>query len=141
MSTDFVMKGIKDILHHGINLNLESVEEEQEYMSVFMDWFTDDTEWYCCPLEERSCIIETKQGVAMCEIFIEDSVMRITPHNEDLFAVITDILRFVAKKHETFIDNFRGKEQGSKILDPEELKNVGTSKSYEEESTEEDEWL
>ena len=48
---------------------------------------------------------------------------------------------YVAKKHESFIDSFRGKEQGSKILDPEELKNVGTSKPYEEESTEEDEWL
>ena len=77
MSTDFVMKGIKDILHHGINLNLESVEEEQEYMSVFMDWFTDDTEWYCCPLEKSSCIIETKHGVAMCEVYIENSVMNL----------------------------------------------------------------
>ena len=141
MSTDFVMKGIKDILHHGINLNLESIEEEEEYMSVFMDWLTDHSEWYCCPLETRSCIIETKHGAAMCEIFIEDSVMRITPHNEDLFGVITDILRFVANKHTNFIDNFRGKEQESKILDPKELKNVGTPKSYEEESTEEDEWL
>ena len=141
MSTDFVMKGIKDFLHHGINLNLESIEEEEEYLSVFMDWFAQNTEWFCCPLENSSCIIETKHGVAMCEVFIENSVMRITPHNEDLFGVITDILRFVAKKHESFIDSFRGKEQGSKILDPEELKNVGTSKSYEEESTEEDEWL
>ena len=77
----------------------------------------------------------------MCEVFIEDSIMKITPHNEDLFGVITDILRFVAKNHESFIDSFRGKEQGSKILDPEELKNVGASKTYEEESTEEDEWL
>ena len=141
MSTDYVMKGIKDILLHGINLELQSIEEEEEYLSVFMEWFSKNTEWYCCPVEERSCIIETKYGVAMCEIFIEDSVMRITPHNEDLFGVITDILRFVAKKHESFIDNFRGKEKGSEILDPKELRNVGTPKSYEEESTEEEEWL
>lgn len=117
------------------------MEEEEEYLSVFMDWLSGNTEWFCYPLEDLSCIIETKHGVAMCEIFIEDSVMRITPHNEDLFGVITDILRFVAKKHETFIDSFRGKEPGSKILDPKELKNVGAPKSYEEESTEEEGWL
>ena len=77
MSADFVMKGIKDILHHGINLELESVEEEEEYLSVFMDWIPENTEWFCCPMETSSCIIETKHGVAMCEVYIEKSIMRI----------------------------------------------------------------
>ena len=141
MSTDFLMKGIKDILHHGINLELESIEEEEEYLNVFMDWMPENTEWFCCPMEPNSCIIESKHGVAMCEVYIEKSIMRITPHNEDLFGVITDILRFVAKKHKSFISNFRGNERDSKILDPGELKNVGVHKVYEEKSTEEDEWL
>ena len=74
----------------------------------------------------------------MCEVFIEDSIMKITPHNEDLFGVITDILRFVAKNHESFIDSFRGKEQGLKDFRSRGVKKCWNSKTYEEESTEED---
>tara|TARA_B100000963_G_scaffold45501_1_gene33930 strand:- start:2413 stop:2670 length:258 start_codon:yes stop_codon:yes gene_type:complete len=85
-------------------------------------------------------MIETKQGAPLAEIYIEDSIMRIAPHDDDLFGIITEILRFVAKEHQKFIDNFRGLEKRSTITSPSEI-NKKTLDSEEEISTEEDEWL
>tara|TARA_R100001440_G_scaffold25941_1_gene42193 strand:- start:23760 stop:24182 length:423 start_codon:yes stop_codon:yes gene_type:complete len=140
MSNDFILKGIKDILNHGINLDLNSIEEEEEYLQVFMDWYVTNTSYYCCQMETNSCMIETKQGAPLAEIYIEDSIMRIAPHDDDLFGIITEILRFVAKEHQKFIDNFRGLEKRSTITSPSEI-NKKTLDSEEEISTEEDEWL
>ena len=144
MSIDVVAKGIQDILKFGINLDLNSFEEIEEYILLFIEWFSKNTEFSCFPLEPYSCTIETKGGSPMCEIWIEDSTMRIIPHHEDLFAIITDILRFIAKEHNKFLDDFRGKEQGSKIVKPSEVKNLGIAEDEEnsdEETTEEEEWL
>ena len=140
MSNDFILKGIKDILNHGISLDLNSIEEEEEYLQVFMDWYVTNTSYYCCQMETNSCMIETKQGAPLAEIYIEDSVLRIAPHDDDLFGIITEILRFVAKEHQKFIDNFRGLEKRSRITSPSEI-NKKTLDSEEEISTEEDEWL
>jgi hypothetical protein len=140
MSNDFILKGIKDILNHGINLDLNSIEEEEEYLQVFMDWYVTNTSYYCCQMETNSCMIETKQGAPLAEIYIEDSVMRIAPHDDDLFGIITEILRFVAKEHQKFIDNFRGLERKSTITSPTEI-NKKILDSEEEISTEEDGWL
>ena len=140
MSNDFILKGIKDILNHGINLDLNSIEEEEEYLQVFMDWYVTNTGYYCCQMETNSCMIETKQGAPLAEVYIEDSVMRIVPHDDDLFGIITEILRFVAKEHQKFIDNFRGLERKSRITSPTEI-NKNILDSEEEISTEEDGWL
>ena len=83
-------------------------------------------------------MIETKQGIPMAEVSIENSSLSITPHNEDLFEIITDILRFVAREHQGFIDNFRGREAQSMISSPSEVKNQPL---YKEEESSEDEWL
>ena len=74
----------------------------------------------------------------MAEISFEDSTLKITPHHEDLFEIITDILRFVAREYQGFIDNFRGREAQSMISSPSEVKNQPL---YKEEESSEDEWL
>lgn len=139
MASDVLMKGIKDILNHGINLGLHSPEEEGEYLQVFMDWYTDNTSYFCYEMDNNSCMIETKNGQALAEIYIDNSILRIIPHEQDLFGPITEILRFVAKEHQKFIDNFRGREDISRITKPSEI-NSKPLDSEEEKSTE-DEWL
>lgn len=139
MANDVLMKGIKDILNHGINLGLQSPEEEEEYLQVFMDWYTDSTSYFCFEMDNNSCMIETKKGQPLAEIYIDNSILKIVPHEQDLFGVITEILRFVAKEHQKFLDNFRGYEAASRITKPSEI-NSKLLDSEEEISTE-DEWL
>jgi hypothetical protein len=139
MSTDFIMKGIKDILAHGINLELESFEEEQAYFELFVNWYSDNTIYYCTPLDNNSCMIETKKGAPLAEVTIESSSLNIIPHHEDLFEIITEILRFVAREHQEFITNFRGREAQSMISSPADVKNQPLHRREEESS--EDEWL
>ncbi len=138
MSKDFILKGIKDILANGINLELESPEEEEAYFELFVDWYSDNTIYYCATLDNNSCMIETRQGIPMAEVSIEHSSLNIIPHTEDLFEVITDILRFVAREHQNVIDNFRGREAQSMISSPSEVKNQPL---HREEESSEDEWL
>jgi len=139
MSNSIILQGIKDVLNHGIALDLQSIEEEEEYLQVFMEWYTENTSYYCCQMETNSCMIETKVGDPLAEIWIEESIMKIMPHDTDLFGVITEILRFIAKEHQNFIDNFRGKEPASTISSPSEINSMPLD-SEEEKSTE-DEWL
>jgi len=138
MSKDFILQGIRDILNHGIHLELNSPEEEEEYLQVFMDWFVDNTDFYCCEMDNNSCMVETKQGAPLAEIFIENGVMKIIPHEEDMFPVITEILRFIAVEHQKFIDNFRGTERKSRITTPSE---INSKLDSEEEISTEEEWL
>tara|TARA_R110000824_G_scaffold139834_1_gene305288 strand:- start:1414 stop:1833 length:420 start_codon:yes stop_codon:yes gene_type:complete len=138
VSRDFILEGIRDILANGINLELDSAEEQEAYFELFVDWYTDNTMYYCVSLDYNTCMIETKQGIPMAEISFEDSTLKITPHHEDLFEIITDILRFVAREYQGFIDNFRGREAQSMISSPSEVKNQPL---YKEEESSEDEWL
>lgn len=138
MSKDFIKQGIQDILNHGIALDLNSPEEEQEYLQVFMDWFVDNTGFYCCEMDNNSCMIETKKGDPLAEIYIENGIMKIIPHEPDLFGVITEILRFIAKEHKKFLANFRGAERQSRITTPSE---INSKLDSEEEMSTEEEWL
>ena len=47
MSRDFILEGIRDILANGINLELDSAEEQEAYFELFVDWYTDNTMYYC----------------------------------------------------------------------------------------------
>lgn len=138
MSKDYILKGIKDILINGINLELESSEEEEAYFDLFLRWFEEYTIYYCAPLDNNSCMVEAENGTPLAEVSFEESKLNIIPHNEDLFELITEVLRFVAREHEGFINNFRGREAQSMISSPSEVKNQPL---HEEEESSEDEWL
>lgn len=64
--------------------------------------------------------------------------MKIIPHEPDLFGVITEILRFIAKEHKKFLANFRGAERQSRITTPSE---INSKLDSEEEMSTEEEWL
>lgn len=143
MSSD-VSSGIKNILLNGINLNLESIEEEDHYMANLATYFEEETEFTAYLSKDGTLEVETKEMQLGMQIHIISSTLYMIPVVQDVFEIFSEVLRFISNKHQKVIMEFRGFEE-TKIESIKELnglKNVEKNETEEESSSDDDyEWI
>ena len=137
MSSDFISSGIKGVLDHGINLKLESEEEESYYILQMCEYFNEETDFKAYLSGDRSFDVEMDRETPILEVTINDSNLTILPYTEDIFEVFTLILSFIAKRHMSILGELRDPVK-HKIENLEEI--VGASES-EEDSSDDYEWI
>jgi hypothetical protein len=130
MSDDFFSSSVKNIFKNGINLNLESIEEEQYYTMKLLEYFEEETEFPTYLRKGHLIEVENLDMQIAVEMMISNSTLYIVPYVNDIFEIFTEVLKFIAHNHEKVMTDFRGVEV-SKI---ENLKNINRA---HDETTEE----
>jgi hypothetical protein len=137
MSSGFGTSGIKNILEYGIDLKLESAEEESYYITRMCDFFNEETEFKAYLSGDRSIEVEEDASTPIAEIFIKDSILSMFPYQPEIFEVFTHMLEFISKYHQEITSEFRGSEE-HKI---ESIENVNTTEESEEDDSDDFEWI
>jgi len=137
MSRDFISSGIQNILEFGIDLRLESTEEETYYASQMCDYFNENSDFKAYLSGDRSFEIEIDRTSPIMEVSIKDSMLNILPYTEDILEAFTLLLAFIAKKHQQLITDFRGLDM-HKIQSPEDV-----NSTIEDDDSDDDdfEWI
>jgi hypothetical protein len=97
--SDFIDSGIRNALEYGIDLKLESKEEEEYYISRLCDFFNTETNYKAYLSGEASIEIEIDRSSPILEVLIRDSILYMIPYAEDMFEAFTLVLSFIAKHH------------------------------------------
>ena len=134
--SDFVSSGIKNILLNGINLNLESIEEEQNYIQKLHVYLEEETEFTAYLKKDNSLDVETEEMQLGMQIHIIDSTLFMVPYIQDVFEIFAEVLKFISSKHMEVVRDFRGTEE-IKIESPQDLYKVKNENTKEEEIEEE----
>ena len=138
MSDDFISSGIKGVLDYGINLKLESEEEEMYYIQKMCEFFNEETDFKAYLSGDRSFDVELDRNTPILEVTINNSNLTMIPYSEDIFEVFTLILSFIVKKHMDVITELREPTE-HKI---EDLKDISPTTQIEEDSSDDDyEWI
>ena len=124
-------------MDYGIDLKLESFEEENYYITQMCDYFNDKTDFKAYLSGDRSFEVEYDRETPILEVIIKDSHLTILPYVEDIFEVFTLILGFIAKNHQDIIAELRGTTDHL-IQDPSD---VGSETTGEEDSSDDYEWI
>tara|TARA_B100000424_G_C22873222_1_gene464997 strand:+ start:589 stop:1029 length:441 start_codon:yes stop_codon:yes gene_type:complete len=146
MSSDYFSSGIANIFLHGINLNLESMEEEQHYVLKMLEYFEDKTDLSAYLRGDRVIEIENKDMVLAMELRVSESTLYLIPYVEDVLEIFTEVLKFISSRHLVIVTEFRGLEE-IKIETPSEVNRIKDEstkeKEIEEESSDDDdyEWI
>lgn len=139
-----ISDGIKNILLNGINLNLETLEEEQHYLIKMCAYFEEETEFTAYLKKDGSLDVETVEMQLGMQIHIIDSTLFMVPYVQDVFEIFTEVLKFISTKHRDIVQEFRGYEE-IKIQSLQDLNKVEDDKTEEkeEESSSDDdyEWI
>ena len=138
MSSDFISSGIAEVLKSGINLRLESDEEESYYISKMCDFFNDKSDFKAYLSGDRCFEIELDRMTPVMEVVIRDSTLSIIPYTEDFFEAFTLILGFIAREHEKIIRELR-EELADRIESPRELNKFVPKE--EKDSDDDYEWV
>ena len=141
---DFISMSLKTILQNGIQLHLETIEEEQFYLSKLLEYMEEETEFTAYLRGEASIEVESADMQLMAELIVSQSTLFFVPYNNQVFDVFTEVLKFIAGNHENIIREFRGIEV-NKIETIQDMKK-GTYEEkteIEEESSSDDdyEWI
>ena len=108
--SDFISSGIANTLEYGIDLKLESLEEENFYIYRMGEYFNDKTDFRTYLSGESGFEIELDSTSPIMEVIIRDSVLYMIPYTDDIFEPFTIILGFIAKHHLEVVSEFRGLE-------------------------------
>ena len=141
--SDFISTGVANTLEYGIDLKLESAEEESFYISRMCDYFNDKTDFQAYLSGEASFDIELDRSSPIMEVIIKESILYMVPYSEDIFEVFTIILGFIAKKHLEVLSNFRGLEiHKIESVDQVNLSGLEEQKKDDEDDNDDDyEWI
>jgi hypothetical protein len=144
MSKGKSSSGVQGVLDYGIDLKLESEEEEIYYISQMCDFFNEQTDFRAYLSGDRTFEIELDRSTLLMEVSIYDSILSIIPYTEDILEVFALILKFIATYHQSIVDEFRP-TMGHRIQSPSEVtktnKETLDEKGDEEESSEDWEWI
>ena len=141
-----ISSGISNIFLNGINLNLESVEEEQYYTLKMLEFFEDKTDFPAYLRGDRVIEVENRDMDLALELRISESTLYLLPYTEDVFEIFTEVLRFISSRHVQIMKEFRGIEE-TKIQSPDEVNQINNEKTdeknIEEDSSSDDdyEWI
>lgn len=144
---DFIAGSIKSVLLNGINLYLESPEEEEFYAQKLFEYFEDKTDFQAYLRKGALVEIENADMQIAVELLISTSTLYFVPYvGDDVFGIFTEVLKFIAYEHQQVITEFRGVEE-TKIQSINDLYKVDDEKTdkkqIEEESSSDDdyEWI
>ncbi len=135
--SSFVSSGIKEILMNGINLNLDSAEEEQFYLLKMLEFFEEETEFTAYLKDDGALDVETLEMQLGMQIQIVSSTLFMVPYQQDVFEIFTSVLQFISTQHAEIMRDFRGLEE-TKIESVNELKKREAINNEETEELEED---
>jgi len=139
-----IAESIANILKNGINLRLESVEEEQHYIIKMQEYFATETETATYLRKDNILEIENSNYEIALEVYILNSTLYMVPYVENIFETFSEILKFISRCHEGIVREFRGLEE-FKIESIEEINgtNDEETQEIEEESSSDDdyEWI
>ena len=136
MSNGYISSGITSIFLHGINLNLESMEEEQHYVLKMLEYFEDKTDLSAYLKGDRVIEIENKDMQLAMELRVSESTLYLIPYMEDVLEIFTEVLKFISSRHLEIVSEFRGFEE-TKIEAPNEVNRIKNENTKEEEIEEE----
>jgi hypothetical protein len=109
--SDTISSGISNIFLNGINLNLESMEEEQYYIHKILEYFEDKTSFPAYLRGDRVIEIENNEMNLALELRISESTLYLLPYSDDAFEVFTEVLKFISTRHVEIMKEFRGSEE------------------------------
>ena len=95
------------IIDYGIDLKLESEEEEMYYIAQMCEFFNTETEFRAYLSGEGSFEVERSRDDVISEVIIKNSTLLMLPYSEDFFEVVTLVLGFIAKEHKRIIGELR----------------------------------
>jgi len=121
MSTDNISSGIEGILNNGIDLKLESIEEEYYYITQMCEYFNEESDFKAYLTGTNSFELEFDRTSPIMEVVIKSSTLFMIPYIEDVFEVFAIMLGFIAKNHERIISETRGAQEYTRIQTPEEI--------------------
>ena len=128
---------IIDILKNGINLRLESIEEEEHYIIKMQEYFETETEIGTYLRKDNVLEIENSNHDVEIEVYILNSTLFMVPYVQNIFESFSEVLRFISRCHEGIIRDFRGLEE-FKIQSIEDVNRVENEKQKEIEQEDED---
>lgn len=137
MNDDFISKGLSNLLKNGINLSLDSPEEEDHYMMKLHEYFDAKTEFNAYLKDGKSLEIENSELTLIMELIISESTLYFIPYNEEIFEILVEVLNFIARYHKSIILDFRGLEE-FRIDDLSNLREMNYEKTEEAETPEEE---
>ena len=141
MSGDFVDGGIKSFLDNGIDLKLESSEEEDYYINQMCEYFNNESNYKAYIAGNKSFEIEKNRNTPIMEIIIRDSILYVVPYADDIFEAFTLVLGFIAKKHLDILNEFRGSDI-HKIESPSEVNESNVATDEDSDPDDDDyEWI
>ena len=141
---DFISKSIKNLLEYGIQLHLESPEEEQYYIQKLFEYVDVKTEFTPYLRRDISIEIEDTELQLVAELLVTQGTLYFVPYQSDIFSVFTETLKFISGYHESIVREFRGLEE-IKIQSIDQVNKAyeKTEEIDEEESSSDDdyEWI
>lgn len=103
---------IEDLKNFGIDLKLESAEMEVFYVKS-MRYFFDEKDFLFCHQVSDLELEISDDFEPVATVFVKDSVLRIMPLGEDPYAVLMEVLEFVATLHKPTIELFKSIEEST----------------------------
>tara|TARA_R110000851_G_scaffold173989_2_gene320252 strand:- start:52 stop:465 length:414 start_codon:yes stop_codon:yes gene_type:complete len=137
MSDDFISAGVQGVLDHGIDLKLESHDEEIYYTTKMCDFFNDGSDFKAYLSGDCSFEVEIDRDTAIMEVTINDSILNIMPYTEDFFEAFMVVLTFIAREHTALILELRGQDV-HRIESPQDVNKLIKE---EEDSDDDYEWI
>ena len=136
---DLISK-LEDLRNFGIDLKLDSKEMEIFYVRSMRYFFDDKEHLYCVQMGERELEISDTEG-QLATVYVKDSILRVIPLNDNPYAVIMDVLEFVAHLHKPTIALYKELEETKPKEEDFESKVENEKEDLEEDSEFDDEWI
>jgi hypothetical protein len=136
---DLISK-LEDLKNFGIDLKLDSKEAEIFYVKSMRYFFDDKELLYCIQTADRELEISDDLG-QLATIYVKDSVLRIVPLSDNPYAIVMDVLEFVAKLHKPTVALY--KEMHATKSEESGLESALADKKEapDEDSDFDDEWI
>jgi len=139
---DLISK-IEDLKNFGIDLKLDSEEMEIFYVKSLRYFFEEKEDLYCIQISDLELEISDAHEL-LASVFIKDSILRIIPLGQNPYAVLMDVLEFVANLHKPTIELFKQTQNEKKKIEPvksKTLKETTNKPDFEEDSDFDDDWI
>ena len=136
---DLISK-LEDLKNFGIDLKLESKEMEVFYVKSMKYFFDEKEHLYCIQVTDREIEISDSEG-QLATIYVKDSVLRIVPLDENPYAVVMDVLEFIANLHKPTIALYKEIQESKPKRKASEIKTPIIEEESEENSDFDDDWI
>lgn len=134
---DLISK-LEDLKNFGIDLKLDDKEMEVFYVKSLRYFFDDKEDLYCIQITDRELEISSATE-QLATVYVKDSVLRIIPLGDNPYAVVMDVLEFVAHLHKPTIALYR--ELNGNIPQNELKPKFEEFSDEESEEDSDDEWI